>query len=131
MARKWRSATEAGRLALPVPYEGVRPRLAAAPTSPPGKPPLMRLAALQSIVCDEVPETSGSPVPHWRRRFRFAFAVFLPSPSPATFTPRVHPLVRFASPPESLEPHPPAALLASGNLPWGPIAPSRQQHAES
>jgi hypothetical protein len=39
--------------------------------------------------------------------------------------------VRFASPSESLEPHPPAALMAPGNLPWGPTAPSRQQHAES
>lgn len=64
------------------PFEGVRRGLAAAATSPSRWPPLMGLAALQSVVCSQVPGPSGYPVPPRRRRFRPALAVFLRPPSP-------------------------------------------------
>jgi len=69
---------------------------------------------------------------------RLVFAVFPGSPSPESLRVRVHPLVRFASPSESLEPNPPrlpSIVLADPRRcrapPLGFPSPSRRQQSAS
>jgi len=53
-----------------LPFEGLRREPAAPSVSPPALLPLMRLAALQSFVCDRLVGLIGSPLPLCSRRFR-------------------------------------------------------------
>ena len=67
------------------PLRRIQTGLCVAASSPPRRPPLARLHALQSIVNSGVPGPLGCLIPPWRCRFRVAFAVFLPLPSPLSF----------------------------------------------
>jgi hypothetical protein len=90
--------------------------LAAAVASPPRRLPLMGLAALQSIVRDDVSSVLGCSIPPRRHRFRSALAVFQPSPSAEDF--RIRLILSCALPSlQSLRTNAGPALT-SGRLPW-------------
>jgi len=115
-----KSATQPKRLAAPLPLRRIRTHTGAGAASPPLRPTLMGLPALQSIVCARGAGSSGSPRPP-------GFPVSgEPGGAPASAVPHapcevwVHPLVSFRSPAESLPLRAPSAPAVERRcLPWG------------
>lgn len=72
-----------------------------------------------------------TPIPPRSVCFQMTLAVFLAAPSPVHLRARVHPLVSFASSPESFL-SPTCQLTAiNQHLPWGFVPSSRQQYERS
>jgi len=93
--------------------------------------PLVRLAALQSVIDAEVASTSGYSLPPGTRRFR-RLGGFSPAASPAPLRDRVHPLMSF-TPSSEYVPFgtcPTSAETSTGHLP-GFSSHSRQEYSES